>query len=263
MKMKKYGLIIILSMIIVFACSIVIVAWNMEIQFQSVSAFEEITRPEGEVTQTPAYEETKSEVEPETKPEEDDFIVCLDPGHGGQDVGTSSNGVYEKDQALELALMVKDYLESRNIKVIMTRTKDCTVGLDERVEFANENGADVIVAVHRNFYEGWSTINGIESWIRSDRPQEGVDLASFIMDRLAAAGGMDIRGIRSGCSDNPEEDYRINRNCTMPSMILEMGYMSDKSDNAAFVKNKEKYAEAIALGIIDFMEKYSEENLDG
>lgn len=260
MKMNKYGLIIILSMIMVFACSIVIVAWNMEIQFQGAPAFEEITRSAGEVTQTPAYEETKINVEQETKPE---YIVCLDPGHGGQDVGTSSNGVYEKDQVLELALMVREYLESRDIKVIMTRTKDCTIGLDERVEFANENGADVIVAIHRNFYEGWGTINGIESWIRSDRPQEGVDLANFILDRLTAAGGMDIRGIRSGCSDNPEEDYRINRNCNMPSMILELGYMSDKSDNVAFVKNKEKYAEAIALGIIDFMEKYSEENLDG
>lgn len=262
-KMKKYGLITVLLLILVFACGLAFVAWNMD----ETGMHAEYTTVNGQImnkeeeTVPIQLQEDKASLEEEIYP--DEFIVCIDPGHGGNDPGSYGGGAYEKEQVLELALMVREYLEKENVKVIMTRTRDCTNTLDERVAFANENHADVMVALHRNFYEGWITTNGIECWINSGRPQPCVDLAEFIMNRLELAGGMDIRGIRSGSADNPDEDFRINRDCQMPSIILEMGYMSDKSDNAAFENNKEKYAQAIALGIMDFMEKYGEESLNG
>lgn len=260
-KMGKNGLIMILLIMLVFACGLVFTAWNMDEQYMKI-------QPDIAVNAQPATEPVTNQVNEEQSTEvvetkEDEFIVCIDPGHGGSDTGAGDPGAYEKDQVLEVALMVRAYLEEQNIKVIMTRTRDCTNDLDERIAFANENYADVMVSIHRNFYEGFETTNGIECWIRHDRPQTGADLADMVMNRLAEVGKMDIRGIRSGSADSLEEDFRINRDCQMPSMILELGYMSDKSDNAAFVNYKEKYAQAIALGIMDFMEKYGEENLNG
>lgn len=185
------------------------------------------------------------------------YRVCLDPGHGGVDPGSTTGKVYEKEQTLELTKLVRDILLENGVDAFLTRKDDLTWYLEDRVNYANGNHADVLVSIHRNFCESWITVNGIECWIHSAKRKEDVELATFIMDRLADVGKMDIRGIKGGSSDNPNENYTINRNSEMPSLILEMGYMSDKKDNEAFDNYKEEYAQAIALGILDFMEKYN------
>lgn len=181
----------------------------------------------------------------------------MDPGHGGIDPGSNTGKEYEKDQVLELAILVKDILQAEGVDAFLTRKDDTTWYLEDRVNYANGNHADVLVSIHRNYCESWIVVNGIEAWIHSTQPQESVDLATFILDRMEEVGKMDIRGIKSGSSDNPNENYTINRNSEMPSLILEVGYMSDRRDNEAFDYNKKEYAQAIALGILDYMEKYN------
>ena len=79
------------------------------------------------------------------------IVICLDPGHGGSDGGASGNGVTEADANLAIAQACKTRLESYGIfKVVMTRTSDSTVGLHDRVPYAQSQGADLFVSIHNN-----------------------------------------------------------------------------------------------------------------
>lgn len=54
------------------------------------------------------------------------FIVCIDPGHGGNDSGCVSGKRHESDDALTMAKLVKQYLEQENVQVVLTRTRTST-----------------------------------------------------------------------------------------------------------------------------------------
>jgi len=82
--------------------------------------------------------------------------IAIDPGHGGSDIGKmGASGTKEKDCNLQIALMLQDRLmEELGVDVVMTRTEDVLVPLDERVEAANTAGAQLFISIHCN---GWFT----------------------------------------------------------------------------------------------------------
>lgn len=81
-----------------------------------------------------------------------DFIICLDPGHGGKDPGaTGPHGIREKDVVLRIARILREKLIKRyGYSVIMTRDRDVFIPLEERVAFANSHGADLFISIHIN-----------------------------------------------------------------------------------------------------------------
>jgi N-acetylmuramoyl-L-alanine amidase len=90
------------------------------------------------------------------------FLVMIDPGHGGYDPGTqSSDGVQEKDLALQIAMRLKTALEARGIRAELTRSSDVFISLAERTQIANRAGADLFVSVHLNSSPNTDT-TGIE-----------------------------------------------------------------------------------------------------
>ena len=80
--------------------------------------------------------------------------IVIDPGHGGTDPGAiGAKGTMEKDIALDIALRLRDRLRSSgHYKILMTRDADSTLRLNQRVEFANENQADLFVSIHVNAF---------------------------------------------------------------------------------------------------------------
>lgn len=82
----------------------------------------------------------------------DDFIVVLDAGHGGKDLGAADNGAYEKNINLAVAKKVGELIEKRlkHVKVIYTRDDDTFVTLQGRADIANKNKADLFVSIHTN-----------------------------------------------------------------------------------------------------------------
>jgi N-acetylmuramoyl-L-alanine amidase len=81
-------------------------------------------------------------------------IICIDPGHGG----TAATDSYRKGPTgereewinLRVALLVKEMLEKKGAKVVLTRSADSTISLDERVRLAMENKADLFLSIHHN-----------------------------------------------------------------------------------------------------------------
>lgn len=81
--------------------------------------------------------------------------IVIDPGHGGKDKGAiSPSGLYEKDIVLRIAKDLKNILE-RELKceVVLTRSQDCFVPLEERTAVANVKKADLFISIHTNAHQ--------------------------------------------------------------------------------------------------------------
>ncbi len=205
--------------------------------------------------------ENKKNGNEEENPEEDnkttidysevELIVCVDAGHGDYDGGTTSkDGLrFEKDDNLEIALKVQQYLEQCGVTVIMTRDDDTFLELSERCDIANNANADFFVCLHRNSYDG--DISGVEAWVHNKQPKADTLLANNILDKLEAVGISDNRGVQYGYVGNTEINYYINADTVMPSCLLELGFLTDETDNWLFDQNVDAYGAAIADAVIE------------
>lgn len=177
------------------------------------------------------------------------YIICIDPGHGGEVSETAPDlQEEEKEDVLKLSLLVRDKLKSKNIKVIMTREDDTSIELSDRAIFANENNADYFVSLHRNISDVGSDINGAETWKALNKGYKNDILAESIHNELLEFGFND-RKVREGSQTNIRVDYIVNRETTMPSVILELGFMTNENDNDLFRNNTDELADAITRGI--------------
>ena len=177
----------------------------------------------------------------------DEKTVCIDPGHGGSSSGATLGSRLEKDDTLRLSLLVRDILEERGYTVVMTRDNDSDVSLADRCKIANKARASLFVSIHRNSSTS-PDATGMEMWVHSSNPTDDTLLAQNILDCLDT---LDItnRGIHSGYRDGADMNYYINRHTKMPSVLAEIDFISNKTDNKNYDKNIEKYAKAIADGI--------------
>ena len=96
----------------------------------------------------------------------ENFIIVIDPGHGGRDPGAVGSFSYEKDIVLSVALKLGEYLQrsSNRVKVIYTRNTDIYVSLRDRAEIANKNNADLFISIHANLITGKNAF-GTETFI--------------------------------------------------------------------------------------------------
>ena len=176
------------------------------------------------------------------------IVVCIDAGHGGDDVGAILDKRYEKNDTLEIAKLVKKYLKKQNIKVVMTRNKDKTVSLEERCNITNRKNTDFFVSIHRNSAK---TGNGIEIWCNSAKREEDTDLANAIIEKLQNTDIQKNRGVKYGTINGENSDYYVLKNTNMSSCLIELGFITDEKDNQLLDENKKDYAKAIAEGIVE------------
>ena len=198
-------------------------------------------------------------VQPTATPEPEKYIVCVDAGHGDWDGGAvlRENGVekrIEKDDNLWLSKLFRDALKEYGIEVIMTRETDVYLGLTERTDIANAANADALISFHRNSFDGESDVSGIEFWIHSSRPEGASTLAQSMLDAVMKVGGMENRGVKSGAMSGAKDNYSINRFANMTSMIIEFGFVTSRSDNAAYDANGEAYAKEMAKAVYEWLE---------
>jgi len=106
-------------------------------------------------------------------PSEKQWVIVIDPGHGGKDPGALGTISREKNINLAIALKTGEYLEKNlnNVKVLYTRKTDVFVELRDRPEFANKNKADLFISIHSNWISK-SSIKGAETWIMGPAQDE-------------------------------------------------------------------------------------------
>lgn len=196
-------------------------------------------------------------------------IVVLDPGHGGIDTGTrAGTGVMEKTVVLEFALMLRDKLEKTGkYRVVLTRTDDSFVPLADRVRLARTRGAQLFVSIHCDaLARGDGEAEGATVYTVSDKASDaeaarlaeeenradviaGVDLsaepddiADILIDlaqretktfstqfahqlvgELKGAARMHKHPLKSA-------GFRVLKAPDVPSVLLELGYVSNRQD---------------------------------
>ncbi len=107
--------------------------------------------------------------------------IVIDPGHGGKDTGAiSADHICEKQITLEVARELKRILEQKTgCEVILTRSDDRSMSLEERTAFANSHKADLFVSIHTNAHEDRSR-HGTETYFLDlSRDQESARVAAF------------------------------------------------------------------------------------
>jgi N-acetylmuramoyl-L-alanine amidase len=89
--------------------------------------------------------------------------IVIDPGHGGHDPGAKGRGLTEAELVLDVSLRLQKLLEKGGMEVILTRTADDFVPLQERPQIANRENADLFLSIHANASQS-STTHGIETY---------------------------------------------------------------------------------------------------
>lgn len=177
-----------------------------------------------------------------------DLVVCIDPGHGGNDIGiTGASGVTEKDVDLSVALKTGSALEQRGVKVIYTR-KDDNITWDKddmksRFEVLSIEKIDYLVSIHCNM-AGNSDANGVETYYSSG-DSKGENLADNVQKKIVSTTGLRDRTIKTG-------DFPELKVANIPSVKVILGFLNNPEEEKKLssIDIQNKYAEAIADGII-------------
>ncbi|MCH7321556.1 N-acetylmuramoyl-L-alanine amidase [Solibacillus sp. MA9] len=176
-------------------------------------------------------------------------IIILDPGHGGKDPGAVKEGSTEKAIVLKVGTLVKQKLEKAGAKVYMTRTGDTYPTLEERVAFTKKNYGEIYVSVHVNSATA-SSANGTETYYNvstGDQYEEDKKLATYINNEIVTNANMNNRGVKEG-------PFYVIRNMMIPSVLVELGFITNPSDREKLINDKyvEIFAQSIYKGIVDY-----------
>ncbi|MCI2253861.1 N-acetylmuramoyl-L-alanine amidase [Domibacillus sp. PGB-M46] len=175
--------------------------------------------------------------------------IILDPGHGGSDPGAIGFGLHEADVVLTTGLKVNNLLKDTPFNVKMTRSTDTFITLANRAAFANKNNGDIFVSIHANAAS--PSASGTETFYSAaSNSQNAADsklLATKIQSRMIAAWNLNNRGVKTA-------SYYVLKNNTVPAALLELGFITNKTDND---KLKSDYwlnvmSKAIYNGILDY-----------
>lgn len=185
-----------------------------------------------------------------------DGPVILDPGHGGTDGGAPGAVSNEKDVNLAIALKVRSILESKGIKVEMTRDGDYFMGLEDRSDLANAVNGSLFVSIQANASDENPGARGTETYFYAplEEPQlyaqrqEREALARAIQNKLLFYCGTTDRGVK-------EDNYSVLRETSMPAALTEVAFMSNAADETLLNSTafQQMAARAIAEGIMEYM----------
>jgi len=235
--------------------------------------------PKPKKTETKKKTGEKQVVKTETKAKKKKIIV-IDPGHGGKDPGAVSGKLYEKDVVFRLAKKIEKLSKNyEGIEVKLTRNKDIFLPLEERAAIANTMNGDLFISLHANSFKD-KNVGGMEIYhLDNTRDEytsklarvenkisENVTLLDTILvdmtmsyyvgdslDYAAGIGkglqkdlkkyGVKIRGYNKGAL------FYVLVGARMPSLLFEIGYITNKTERELF--QKDEYLETIAKSLLD------------
>ncbi|WEG16598.1 N-acetylmuramoyl-L-alanine amidase [Alkalihalophilus pseudofirmus] len=173
--------------------------------------------------------------------------IVIDPGHGGSDPGAVGNGLQEKEIALDVAQRAEKLLLAAGAHVIMTRDTDVYPTLSDRVKVANDANADLFISIHANSATATSA-NGTETYWDATYASAGSEkLAHAIHGHLIDKLGTRDRGVKTA-------GFQVIKQARMPSVLLELAFISNSQDAAKLKTNsfRQGSAEAILEGVVDY-----------
>ncbi len=216
--------------------------------------------------------------------------IVIDPGHGGHDTGTvGPSGLEEKDLTLDVALRLGKLIEQKlGAQVVYTRTDDTFVPLEERTALANQSKADMFISIHANSSDDPSA-RGIETFYLNLTDSEEARQVAARENALAQASIHELQSmvekiarnekidesrelaveVQAGLAKRMQRASRQQKNrgvkrapfvvllgANMPSVLTEIGFISNPTDEAALKKGdqRQRVAEGLLAGITRYLE---------
>jgi len=213
--------------------------------------------------------------------------IVIDAGHGGHDNGTTGpTGLREKDLVLDVAKRLGALVEERmGSQVVYTRTDDTFIPLEQRTAIANAQQADLFISIHANsspvpsasgvetYYLNFTTskdalelatrenadssltINDLQDVLQKialkDKVDESREFAQRVQTALIASAGRATRARDRGVRKAP---FVVLIGATMPSVLAEIGFVSNPQDERQLRKpeTRQKIAEALYKGLSQY-----------
>src|SRR6478609_804955 len=179
--------------------------------------------------------------------------VVVDAGHGGKDNGAFRRyGGAEKNATLDVATRLAAKLRESQFRVVMTRSSDVFVELNDRAAISNRQKNAIFVSVHFND-SGRRGIRGFETYYHSPAARE---LAYRIQQQIMTLPGAVNRGVKTA-------NFRVLRKAAYPAVLVECGFLSNRSEGAAArsAGRRDDLADKIAEAIVD--ERYGKGTYHG
>lgn len=168
--------------------------------------------------------------------------VFIGVGHGGTD-GGAAKYIIEKEYTLKTAFEVSKYLSAAGVDYKLSRTQDIDTDMNSKVKMCNTYNPDLVIDIHFNAGGG----TGFEVY-RYSGGGTSKTLAENINAEVKKI--FNSRGVKTKLGDNGKDYFAIIRETTAPAVLLEGGFVDNKSD-ADFIKdNYKNLAKAYADGII-------------
>ena len=178
-------------------------------------------------------------------------VIVVDPGHSADPGAIGPTGYTEAEANLGIALVLKQKLESRGAKVIMTRMDQSNVPLYDRPIIAKLNNADIFVSVHNNALpDGVNPYknNGTSTYYYHPH---SIDLGRAIHKEMLKATGLPDHGFYHG-------NLAVNRPTQYPAVLVECAFMIIPEQEAMLKTDafRRKIADAITRGIENFLKGF-------
>lgn len=166
-------------------------------------------------------------------------IIVIDPGHGGNDSGAIGvNSLREKKITLEIVRLISELAEknyNKTVEIYQTRYSDTLVSLSDRAKLAKVLNADLFLSLHCNHSDN-PDARGVEVYVPNKRLKFldeatwfGFQLQAELNEKL----GFESRGVKFA-------NFQVLRetNGFMPSVLLELGFLSNGDEQGYFQKSK-------------------------
>lgn len=219
----------------------------------------------------------------------DEVVFVIDAGHGGKDPGAIGfGGVQEKDLTLDIAKRVSDGFEKAGVKVLMTRTTDTFLTLQERTTLASHPQAGLFISIHANAHKNRSA-RGVEIYYSAalnqqdfKDPQRSVNLrkicqqmnmqknlpslkdlvedmlhtSKFVYSSIFSHGlsqAFDGTDMLAQTRGSKQARYFVLRNTLIPAVLVEVGFLTNPREARQLKESqyRQKIADMIVKKILE------------
>jgi len=213
--------------------------------------------------------------------------IIVDAGHGGKDPGAiSRRGTQEKDIVLDIANRLSSALKKRGVFVVQTRDADNFLSLDERVDVARSENADLFISVHANIANSFG-VEGLETYYlgflnwrdkkeicciekhkkmfrKYNMKYDNINAKKIVLDMLHTykqqsssdiaryLAGYTAKKINTRNRGNKTANFYILKNTLIPAVLVEVGFLSNKREEQKLKSSayRQKIANSLADGLV-------------
>lgn len=176
--------------------------------------------------------------------------IMLDPGHGGSDNGTTGplgEGYPEKTINLNIALKLKSELEKQGARVLMTRTEDIKLSLDERLAASRDAKPDMFVSIHSNSMEDNVDMAKVDGFSAFYREELAKPLADMVFKNTLNELNRTSKGLH-------KKNFYVTRGTWTPSILVESGFVPNPYEFEWLIGGQQQteLAQSLARSIVQY-----------